>query len=134
MRNLTDQVSEDMRDAIEANTPVKTGRLRESIKTLDTDRRITGTDIHIWTGGAISRLDRASYTEYDTAPHIIGAKTDSGLIFFDRRKGMVVSRQSVRHPGTTGVHMFAKGAEAAESVLAPDMEAMLIRWARRYGL
>jgi hypothetical protein len=133
MRYLVDRTSEQMKDAVQRHTPVRTGELKESIVTIDTNRRFTGTGVQVWTGGTQSELKRASYTEYDTAPHIIRARSHLGLKFFDRRYGVVVVRDEVFHPGTTGVHMFAKGSDEVEAALPAEMEAMLNRWKRRYG-
>ena len=134
MRNLTDATSKDMRDKIKDFTHVDTGELKESVVTIDTDRRFTPGGIQVWSGGAKSDLDRASFSEYDTAPHIIRAKSSVGLRFFDNRLGVSVVREEVYHPGTTGVHMFARGSDAVDDVLKPRMESMIIRWAKRYGL
>lgn len=134
MRNLTDSVSEEMRDETKKLTPTRTGLLKSTIETIDTERRFTGTGIQVWSGGAKSDLRRASYTEYDTAPHIIRAKTSAGLQFFDRRKGVYVVREEVFHPGTTGVHMFSRAADIVDSTMAARGEAMLLRWKVKNGL
>ena len=134
MRNFTDSTSKELRDNVRDFTPVDTGELKASIETIPTTRRITGTGTHVWSGGAKSELRRASFTEYDTAPHIIRAKTDAGLRFFSAAAGGTVVRQEVFHPGTTGAHMFSRGADKTDAELGPRAEAMLLRWKVRYGL
>ena len=134
MRLFVDATSREMVRNVRDHTPVLSGKLKESIETIDTDRRFTSTGIHVWSGGAKSDLQRASYTEWDTAPHIIRAKTDAGLKFFNGKAGKTIVRQSVKHPGTTGAHMFAKGADDTQEGIKRRGTAMLMRWSVRYGL
>jgi len=134
MRNFTDATSRELKDNVADRTPVDTGELKRSIEVIPTTRRFTSSGVQVWRGGAKSDLERASYTEDDTAPHIIRAKNAPYLVFFYRKLGRVVHRYQVFHPGTRGAHMFLRGAIATEANIDTRAEAMLTRWKQRSGL
>ena len=95
---------------IKEETPVDTGRLRNSIEAEQTDEGwIIGTN-----------LDYAVPVEIGSPPHIIVPKTKKALRFeVDRKmrlaKGKspkqanIVFAKKVEHPGTKAHHMFLKG-------------------------
>lgn len=128
-------VSDEMVKEIKKRTPVYSGphrpggRLRESIRPIRTVRTPTGVR-----GGAQSSLKRASFTEYDTAPHKIRARRAPNLIFWWARESVLFVGKYVNHPGTTGAHMFAKGSDAVEADLHIKMERLIARVKRISGL
>ena len=134
LRLFTDQTGRQMVDETKKRTPVVTGEHRESIKKIDVTRRITGTGVQVWRSGARSNLRTMSFLEDDTAPHIIRAKTKKGLVFFSGYAHRTVERQYVMHPGTTGMHMFAKAAAVTDSRLGLRFNSALNRWLRESGL
>lgn len=134
MRLFTDQTSKFMVDEVKKRTPIVTGEHHASIKKIDTNRRITGTGVQVWRGGAKSDLRTMSFLEDDTAPHIIRAKSKNGLVFFSGYGRRVVERQFVRHPGTTGMHMFAKASAVTDSRLPLRFNSAINRWAKESGL
>ena len=82
-------MADDIAEAMRTEAPVKTGKLRDSIRVkVDGDRIIIGPD------GA----DYAVYVEYGTEPHEIRAKAGGVLVF--EINGKTVFATVVHHPGT----------------------------------
>jgi hypothetical protein len=91
-------------------TPVDTSNLRRSINVEETEYGFNiGTNV-----------EYASDVEYDTKPHIIEPKNKKALRWEVGRKARLAKGISpkyakyafakrVKHPGTTGHHMFLKG-------------------------
>lgn len=128
MEEFTTEVSEDMVDNIQRHTPVDTGRLVGSIRRLPTRR----TGPRTWQGGARTDVEYASFVEDDTRPHRITAQDAPMLVFW--KNGRKIVTKTVRHPGTSGQHMFLKGSEDTEARLGGLMERKLRTWSRRAGL
>lgn len=133
MRRLTGAVSELMVREVSRRTPIDTGKLVRSIEAIATTRE-PSPGVTIYRGGAKSDVDYASFVEYDTAPHSIDAVNTDNLVFWWKRRGVLFIGKHVNHPGTTGQHMFARGADAVEAQLDTQMEIMFARWKRRSGL
>lgn len=93
----------DTHREIMMNTPVDTGRLRQSIVVEETK------------GGFIigTNVSYAEYVELGTRPHIIRPVNKQALKF--KIGGKTIFAKSVNHPGTQGHHMFLKGVSYFES-------------------
>jgi hypothetical protein len=91
--------------AVATNTPVKTGALRASVKA-------TAQGPLAWT--ISSPLPYAAAVEAGTRAHEIRPR---GRFLRFTVGSTVVFVKRVRHPGTTGRQMFAKGAQALQSAL-----------------
>lgn len=125
-RGFVNEVSEVMVHEVRERTPVSepepgerfsSGELLESIETLPT-RHLPG--VGLWRGGCKSGLKYASYVEDDTKEHPIDGKGNKLLVFHVERKhktGLpgLIKTASVWHHGTTGQHMFLRGAVATEN-------------------
>lgn len=84
-------------------TPAVTGVLRASIATgVVTDSKAEVT----------TRLHYAPHVEEGTRPHTI-RPSRARILSWSGSSGRVFAR-SVRHPGTKGAHMFARGMERAK--------------------
>lgn len=85
------------------NTPIDTGRLRNSIVVEETeDGFIIG-----------SNLDYSEYVELGTEAHEIRPVNKQALKFKINGKDVIVKK--VNHPGTDGHHMFQKGISYFEN-------------------
>lgn len=131
MFNMARATEKELHENITKRTPVASGTLLASI-----ERKGITRAINVYFGGVKSELERASFTEDDTAPHIIRPRDPSGefLSYIDKKTGKKVNLKEVHHPGTTGVHMFAKGAAETEANIDTRAEAMLTRWKQSSGL
>jgi hypothetical protein len=109
--------------------PYSTGRLKASITPMRTVR--TG---NVYSGGAYTKVPYASHVEYDTHAHIIMAKNAPYLYFFWFKKGRIFMGHYVKHPGTRGQHMFARGAAALESMIDNKLEQYIKEWKNESGL
>lgn len=87
----------DTQREIQMNTPVDTGRLRNSIKFEEKGNSfIIGTNV-----------DYAPQVEEGTSPHEITPKNAQALKF--KAGGETIFAKRVMHPGTEGHHMFLRG-------------------------
>lgn len=106
MKDIKDKIRPiifDTHREIMMNTPVITGRLRQSIVVEETDDGfIIG-----------SNLDYAEYVELGVAPHVIKPVNKKALKF--QIGGKTVFAKSVNHPGFDGRHMFLKGVSYFET-------------------
>jgi hypothetical protein len=64
----------------------------------------------------------AKFREEDTQPHLIIAKNARALRFVPRGGTRAIFVKYVRHPGTTGVHSWAKAGLFTQSRLEPLMK------------
>jgi len=122
-KELRKQLKEKVKDLIfdtqaeiVMNTPVDSGRLRNSIIVEEKpDGFIIGTNVPY-----------AEFVEIDTEPHTIKPKNKKALRFEVGRKSRLSAGKSpkqanivfakvVHHPGTTGSHMFLKGVRFFEN-------------------
>lgn len=93
----------DTHREIMMNTPVITGRLRQSIVVEETeDGFIIG-----------SNLDYAEPVELGADPHIIKPVNKKALKF--EIGGKTIFAKQVNHPGSEGHHMFLKGVNYFEA-------------------
>lgn len=93
----------DTHREIMLNTPVDTGRLRNSIVVEEADDGfIIGTNVTY-----------AEYVELGTVPHIIRPVNAKALKF--KIGGVTIFAKEVHHPGTEGHHMFLKGVSYFET-------------------
>ncbi len=72
-----------------------TGELALSIKTRGPVIGRTGPEVDV-----VSDTDHSVYVHEGTEPHVIKPRFDEQLVFFWRKAGRVVFKDSVRHPGT----------------------------------
>lgn len=134
MFNFARTTERELKDAVQRRTPRDTGRLRNSVEQKGITRTPTGFG-SVYRGGVHSDVEYASFVEDDTAPHIIRPKLPHGYLrFYSFKLHKVVELKIVHHPGTTGVHMFAKGAADTEADIDTRAEAMFFRWKQRSGL
>lgn len=113
-KELQEEIAEDLMDKITQlifkthaeivkNTPVDTGRLRQSIVVeKQDDGYVIGTNVPY-----------AEMVELGVAPHTITPKTKSALKF--KVGGKDVFAKKVNHPGFEGRQMFLKGVNYFES-------------------
>jgi len=93
---------------IKKNTPVDTGRLRNSIIMKETDSGfIIGTN-----------LNYAEHIELGVEPHVIRPKNKKALYW----KGAKYPVKKVNHPGFSGRFMFQKGATFFEKYLKTELK------------
>ena len=77
---------------MESRVPVKTGKLRDSLRIeVDPDRVTIGPNQNI--------ADYGGYVEFGTKPHVIRPKKPGGVLVF-KMNGMTVYAKKVHHPGT----------------------------------
>lgn len=125
----------------------RSGALRDSIEHIDVKMETHGTS-RVFTSGAKSDLYWASFVEDPTAPHPIHPRHAKQLVFWwenprrwDAKRGFHVRTnrprwfiglegQGVWHPGTRGVHMFARGTAKVEATLEVRAERTLEAWAK----
>ena len=130
-------VVHELKGEVQRRTPVKTGRLRSSITAHVSGMR----------GAISSNANYARFVEEGTRPHTItarraralawpgvAARTSSGLGRGPRgtrsgtgRGGFIYAR-SVRHPGTTGRHMFRNAITETRDRLNRIFRAEIQRW------
>ena len=92
---------------IKKNTPVSSGRLRNSIiLKQEGDTYIIGTNV-----------DYAEYVELGVEPHEIKPKNKKALYW----KGAAHPVKKVKHPGFDGRFMFLKGAKKFKSILKQEL-------------
>lgn len=127
-----------MREVARLNTPVNTGRLRESWETLP----VTKTHVGPWAAyqsGIATHVKYAPYVEYGTGiygprhrPYVIVPRHAPFLAWRDPATGQWVRTKKVVHPGSPGNHMVAIAAHVveAETDSGEIMEAVLDGWAR----
>lgn len=124
----------DLQEEIEAETPVDTGRLASSYYI--TGPKMT-TNTMSWKIN--TDVDYAPWVEWDTGRHkpggqyIIITPKRSKYLRFRGRTGDIVYTKLVRHPGSKGAHMFAKGADAIERQLPASLNAKLRELAWKHG-
>lgn len=124
-----------------ANTPIDTGALRESIveKLTVVYPTLRG---FVYESGAETFIEYAPYVEEGTglwgpraAKYEIRPKRPDGwLRWIDPTTGRPVFARRVMHPGSPGVHMFAKGAALTEAQFGRVIQARLDVWAREVEL
>lgn len=128
MEQFAQDVSEEMVINIREHTPIDTMRLYNSIRPFPV-RKIAP---NVWTGGAHTNVQYASFVEDDTRPHRITARRAPMLVFW--KNGRKIITKSVWHPGTSGYHMFARGSDDTEAMLDNMMEQRLHRFFNVMGL
>lgn len=113
-RRMAERAGAQMVTRTRENTPIDTGKLRESWYQLPTAK----THYAIWPAyesGVATDVDYAPYVEYGTRPHIIEPKKPGGVLHWvDPGSGKDVFARRVHHPGTHGQHMVALGAAMTE--------------------
>jgi hypothetical protein len=72
----------------------------------------------------------ALWVDKGTRPHVIRARRPGGRLRFRGASGDIVFRREVRHPGTQGARMFARGALATrgrvQAVAAPALRRFAV--------
>lgn len=122
----------DLKSYIEDETPVDTGRLRRSFYV---KRGSYGVQYIVR-----NRMDYAPWVEWDTGRHrpggqyIIITPKRAEYLRFRGRTGDIVYTKRVRHPGSAGAHMFAKGTARLEAELPKRGDWFIRKIARQAGL
>lgn len=92
------------------NTPVRTGRLRQSIIIEETSNGwIIGTN-----------MPYAPFIELGVKPHEIKPRNKKALRFIEKGQEVIVKK--VMHPGFEGSHMFLKGLRILEKELDKELK------------
>jgi hypothetical protein len=125
----------DLKSFIEAETPVKTGLLRRSFYVKR--GASTGPEVSY---SVLNRQDYAPWVEWDTGRHrpggqyIIITPKRAKYLKFRGRTGETVYTKLVKHPGSAGAHMFAKGAARLDAELPKRCDWFVRKIARQVGL
>lgn len=126
-RRIADAVGRRMARNIRSHTPVDAegphpGQLRASVRARSSRQIAPG----LWEARVQTEVDYARLVEFDTAPHEIRPKTKQALYWVDHNGEHFAKR--VFHPGTTGAHMFAKGAAQTAPQIEEIAQPILERW------
>src|SRR5262249_32913106 len=124
-REITRDVGDALLEAIKANTPVRTGRLRDSWRLTSVRRRGSGYRIV-----AETSVDYAPDVEYDTRPHLERPDERKALRF--EVDGREVFARAVFHPGTHGAHSTLKATVDVDARLHQLAEPALERFRREF--
>jgi hypothetical protein len=135
---MADRAGERMTALTKANTPVRFGVLRRSIK----QKRVTVQPSPrglSYESGCETDVEYAPYVEYDTGiygprgrKYEIRPKRPGGwLRWIDPVTGDPVFAKRVMHPGSPGNHMFFIGASITEHEFETLVQPILTRWARQ---
>ncbi|MDP1849780.1 MAG: hypothetical protein Q8K79_18485 [Solirubrobacteraceae bacterium] len=107
-----------MTEAAKADTPVRSGRTRDSLQQVPTEKIVGG-----YRSGVESHYWRARFVEHGVQAHDIRPKGKKAL---DTPHG---PRAGARSPGHAGAHMVARAALEIEAALPTIAEPHLTRWA-----
>lgn len=132
----------DLKNYIEDETPVDTGALKRSFYV---KRGFTPGGLSPSSGGHVeyvvrNRMDYAPWVEWDTGRHrpggqyIIITPKRAKYLRFVGRTGDVVHTKLVRHPGSAGAHMFAKGAARLDAQMPKRGDWFVRKIAKQAGL
>lgn len=95
-----------------ATAPVKTGRLKSSIRVGRKERTVGGLSVTIGSNPGMKDPGYAMATEKGAHPHRIVARRAPMLVFFWPKVGHRVRFRAVNHPGMIGSHWAERGMEA----------------------
>ena len=124
-RGMTDDLGGEMTDKIERRTPVDKGKLKASIHqtpVIMSEESLAA--VPAYESSTETDVRYAPYVEHDTGKYgprgrsyVIRPKRAKALRFYfprhpDANSNGFVFLASVRHPGSRGVHMFARGSVA----------------------
>lgn len=99
-----------IQNEVKLNSPVRTGRLRNSIVA----DKING----VWTIG--TNLDYAEHVEIGVAPHVIKPKEKKALFW----AGAEHPVKEVKHPGFEGRNMFLKASIKSKDIIRAELDKL----------
>lgn len=136
---MADKGGERMVELTVMNTPVDTGKLRNSWYKRRL-RRVRVGPFSGWESGVASDNPVAPHVEYGTGlygpehrPYLIEPKTPGGVLHWrDPRTGKDVFARRVMHPGSPGSHMVQIAASVVEFEMAHGLlfDSILGEWVR----
>lgn len=95
-----------------ATAPIKTGKLKASIRVGRKEREVGGIAVSVGSEPGKKVPGYAMATEQGAHPHRIVARRAPMLVFFWPKVGHVVRFRAVNHPGMIGTHWAERGMEA----------------------
>jgi hypothetical protein len=136
-RKLAEDGGKRMTELVEVKTPIDSGHLKESWKTIPVHVTAAATDHTVYESGVETDVEYAPYVEHGTGlwgpkhmKYPIRPKKPGGVLHFFV-DGHEVFTTLVMHPGSPGAHMVAESAGVLEAGLAVAVEPELHLWAEK---